>query len=243
MNQKSPLISVIMAVYNGEKFIIEALESIVQQDYPALEIIVVDDGSTDATASLVKDFARNHVVPLRYAYQENQGQPAAQNCALRLVQGEVITFLDADDLWPSHRLDAQLARLLTPTESSSSAPSIVLGKKQRFIDGATVNQAELDNANNRPFHYSLAASLFTRKVFSEVGLFDQSLRYQADWDWFIRAKNLGILMAVIPEVTVLGRIHTQNITRHRELTNMDSIQMLKKHIRQLRDHNDRNPVV
>lgn len=237
MSPTTPLISVIIAVLNGERYITEALESILQQNYTPLEIIVVDDGSTDNTAAVVQNFTRQYNAPLRYVYQINQGQPTAHNYGLRLAQGQVITFLDADDLWPDQRLEAQLPRLTTPAQLPDTAPGIVLGRKHYFVDGANVNPAELDYANNRPFHYTLAASLFARWVFDKVGWFDQSMLYQADWDWFVRAKTLAIPTAVVPQVTLLGRIHTQNRTRRRDTDNKFAVHMLRKHLNHLREQN------
>ena len=104
-------ISVILPVYNGERFLAEAIGSVLGQTLPPHEIIVVDDGSTDSTAQIVADLAAAAAVPLRYVYQENQGPAAARNHGIRLAQGELIAFQDADDLWSAEKLVTQAALL------------------------------------------------------------------------------------------------------------------------------------
>jgi len=103
MSLKPPLISVILPVYNGEKYLIEALQSVFIQGYSPLEIIAVDDGSTDRSASILAQ----HSHQVQYYYQENQGPAAARNLGLRKAKGDFITFIDADDLWPAEKLNVQ----------------------------------------------------------------------------------------------------------------------------------------
>lgn len=234
MSQANPLISVIMATYNREYFIRAAVESVLAQPYTPMEIVIVDDGSTDKTPELIRDLASATVTPIRYAYQSNRGQPVALNHGLQLVQGEIIAFIDSDDLWPADRLPGQMAYFVPETPSEVGPPGIVLGREQRFADGASVNPEELAAANARPVHYSLGASLFERWVFATVGQFDESLRYTADWDWFVRAREIGIPMAADPRVTLLLRIHGGNITQDRSTGNHFMAQMVKKHMTRIR---------
>ena len=176
-------------------------------------------------------------VTLRYVYQPNQGQSAALNNALGLARGEVIGFLDADDLWSEGRLDAQLAQLGT-SSSTGGAAWMVLGRMQFFVDGACVNAEDLDNANRRPYHHNLSAGLFLRKAFQLVGNFDESVGWVADWDWFVRAREAGVLTAIVPETTVLRRIHMTNVTRQRELGARLTIQMIKQALDRRRARDD-----
>ena len=222
-------ISVIMAAYNHGKYIRTALESILQQPYSQMEIVVVDDGSTDATEAVVRGLIQKSVIPIHYLKQANQGQAAAFNVALRQVRGEVIAFLDADDLWPPSRLPSQLSLFNQSEPSGTSKIGIVLGRKEYFSDAIHVNPIELANANQRAVHYCLAASLIARWVFDSVGEFDGSVGFCADWDWFARAREMGIPTQPDPRVTVLGRIHGSNITQNRTRGNHFAALMLKKH--------------
>lgn len=123
MTEASRLVSVIIPVYNGEAFLAEAVESIQRQNCHSLEIIIVDDGSTDSTGSVVASLQAD----VRYVYQPNNSGPAAaRNRGLQMAQGNVIGFLDADDdLWPDNKLAVQLACL-----AAQPRTEIVLGYVQ-----------------------------------------------------------------------------------------------------------------
>src|SRR5215469_8348389 len=102
---KSPLVSCIVPVFNGEQYLAEALDSILTQTYRPLEIIVADDGSTDGTAAVVARYGNR----VRYLFQPNAGTAAACNLGIKAAQGDFIGFLAADDLWHPEKLARQLA--------------------------------------------------------------------------------------------------------------------------------------
>ena len=104
-----PLVSVIIPVYNGERYLEAALKSVIEQDYCPIEIIVVDDGSTDKSAEIAKYFKE-----IQYIFQSNKGPgPAnARNTGIRAVKGEYIAFLDADDIWMPNKLSIQMNYLM-----------------------------------------------------------------------------------------------------------------------------------
>jgi glycosyltransferase involved in cell wall biosynthesis len=110
--EKWPLVSVVVPAYNSERHIEGCLRSIVEQDYPSLEVIVVDDGSTDQTGSLVGAFGG----PVHYVRQQNSGSAVARNVGVQLAQGEYIGFNDSDDLWAPHRLKQQVTFLRSQSE-------------------------------------------------------------------------------------------------------------------------------
>ncbi len=106
VHMNSPLISCIVPVFNGERYLREALDSIFAQTYRPLEILVADDGSTDRTPYIAAAFGNR----LRYLRQDNQGPAAARNLGIRAATGEFIAFLDADDVWHPEKLERQMAR-------------------------------------------------------------------------------------------------------------------------------------
>lgn len=112
VNAAWPVVSVIVPVYNGDKYIEACLQSILQQDYPNLEVIVVDDGSTDQTAARVSGFGSSVV----YVRQNNSGSAVARNLGVKMARGEFIAFNDGDDLWAPHRLKQQVDFLRSQTE-------------------------------------------------------------------------------------------------------------------------------
>lgn len=103
----NPLVSVILAVKNGDRYLAQGLQSIFNQDYPYFEVIVVDGRSTDNTATIVRSFAQLSQ-PLRYIYQTEEGLANAWNLGVATASGEFIAFLDSDDLWTSDKLSSQL---------------------------------------------------------------------------------------------------------------------------------------
>lgn len=223
-------ISVIMATYNRAHYIRSALESVLQQPCTPMEIIVIDDGSTDATPAVVHDLIAQTAAPIRYVQQANAGLPAAHNHGLRLAQGEIITFLDSDDLWPPDRLPAQLAHF-DQHGPAHTAPAIVLGRIRQFADpGVTVDPQALAAFNAHPIHYALGSSLFRRHVFDEIGGFDETMRYTADWDWFARAREAQAPMAADSQVTLLVRVHGGNMTRDRATSDRFTLQMIRQHM-------------
>jgi glycosyltransferase involved in cell wall biosynthesis len=204
VNVEDILVSVIVPVYNGERFVHEAIASIRRQRHKKTEIIVVDDGSTDDTPAVVAALGPG----VEYLRQANSGPPAARNRGLRLIQGSLVGFLDADDLWTDDKLEIQLPLLL-----GDSSVDIVCGRTQIVLQTDT----EHGTSKLEPFlepkqALTLQGSLMRRGVFARVGLLDESQRFADDVDWFLRARDLGISIVSHPEVTWLYRRHDRNIT-------------------------------
>ena len=128
--KESGMISVIMPVYNGERFLSEAIDSILAQTIGNFELIIVDDGSTDGSAQIIKEYAQRDGRVCVLQHGENRGQAAARNSGLAAAQGEYIIGMDADDISPPERLRKQLDFL-------RQRPDIgVLGTWRRTIDAA-----------------------------------------------------------------------------------------------------------
>ncbi len=192
-----PLVSVVIPVHNGAAYLAEAVASIRAQGYPALEIVVVDDGSTDDTAHLAGRLGED----IRYVWQPQRGPAAARNHGLRLARGELVAYLDADDLWPSDKLRVQVARLL-----ADPALEVVLGRVQPLGERDDTHQAGVIDVH-------LGSAVFRRAVFDRVGPFDEGLTYSEDHDWFLRARERGVRMLVLNQTTLLYRRHAASLTR------------------------------
>ena len=211
-------VSVVIPVYNGESFLAEAVRSIQEQNHKLLEIIVVDDGSVDGTARLAAE------LDVRYSYQVNRGLPAARNRGLELSRGDVITFLDVDDLWSRNKLRLQLAHL-----SENTATEIILGYTQLVQVLGFENGAHVSKEWSAPtLAMSMGAASFRRSVFDKIGLFDETQRYCDDLDWFMRARERGVSLLIHPQVTLYYRRHQNNMTNQIELGNQGMLRMLKK---------------
>jgi len=198
-----PLVSVIMPVYNGEAFLREAVESICCQRYARVEIIVVADGSTDGSASLAESLGP----PVRLVRQPHRGLPAAHNRGVAAAGGELMAFLDCDDLWTEDKLAIQLAIL-----REHPGIDIILGHTRRMWMAAGGDGTLVRRLSDPTLALSLGAALIRRAVFDTVGRFDEATTHSHDWDWLMRARELGVSVVVHPDVTMLYRRHGGNMT-------------------------------
>lgn len=199
----APLVSVVMAVYNGERYVRDAVASIIVQAHRPLELIVVDDGSTDGTAACLQDLDG-----VRYVRQDNGGQPSALNHGIRLASGTLLAFNDADDLWAPDKLRCQLAALAEDTTLDA-----VFGHAEQFLepDAPPAVVAGLTE-DRRIIPSQLPTSmLIRREAFDRVGGFDESSRIGAVVDWYHRAVGTGLRSRMLADVVVRRRLHANNI--------------------------------
>ena len=202
-----PRVSCVVPVFNGERFLPEALESVLLQTRPPDEIIVVDDGSTDRSGRIATALG----APVRCVRQKNAGPAAARNFGIRLATGDLLAFLDADDLWLPQKLELQLARLQARPELDYCVTHL-----QNFWMPELA--AEENAFRNQPFARPLAAFTFPtflgrRRMIDRVGPCNEALRVASDMEWFIRAREAGLAYEVLPEVLVRRRLHHGNLTR------------------------------
>jgi glycosyltransferase involved in cell wall biosynthesis len=219
---RGPLISVVVPAYNAAGFLPEAFASVCAQEYQPLEIFVVDDGSSDNTAEVVRSMGPD----IRYLHQKNAGAAAARNHALRLASGEFVAFLDADDQWPAGKLELQLARF-----NRDPALEVVCGRIQYLsLEGAEEMNLRFEGPERTLSHINLGCGLFRRSVFDKVGPFDETLRFSEDHDWFLRARELGVNLVILRAVTLLYRLHATNMTRGRKADDFQLTEVLRRSI-------------
>lgn len=186
-------ISVIMPTYNAGNTIAESLASVWRQTYQPAEVIVIDDGSTDGTAALLAGFDDR----IRYEWQANAGPSAARNRGLALAAGELIAFLDADDIWLPQSLEMLVAPLV-----ADPAVSIVRGRIRDMwppLSGAD------DYVLGEPVgSFNLGSAVYRREVFTTLGAFDAGMRTGEDIDFWVRATERSVIRT-IDDVTLLYR--------------------------------------
>lgn len=217
-----PLISVVIPVFNGERFLREAVESVLAQKYSPLEIIIVDDGSTDGTETV----ARSLPETVRYLRQANKGPAAARNRGIEHARGSLIAFADADDLWPVAKLELQLPYLI-----NKSATEIVMGRIQQML----LSQGQAREFGEPAFSVNLGGAVIRKSVFERVGLFDEAMRYSEDVDWFMRAREAGVAITTIETVTLFYRQHEENMTRGKSASELNVLKTLKKSLDRRRE--------
>lgn len=199
----TPLLSVVIPVFNGAQYLAAAVESIRGGVCGEPEIIVVDDGSTDGTPEV----ARSLGTRVRYVRQDNQGPPAARNAGLLQARGDLLALLDADDLWPASKIDCQAPVLL-----ENPTIDLVYGYTQHFRDATTATGETVIEYADPMVIVQLGAALFRRRAFDAVGSFDPALRYGDDVDWMLRAREAHLSMVFVEHVTIYYRRHATNMT-------------------------------
>lgn len=222
-----PLVSVVIPVFNGERFLRAAVQSVLDQGHSPVEIIIVDDGSTDGTATVAGSLPE----AVRYLRQTNQGPAAARNRGIEQAQGELIAFADADDLWPMGKLELQLPFLLNDAKID-----IVLGRTRQVRLSEAVNgQTQSQEFGEPAFSVNLGSAVIRTSVFERVGLFDETMRYSEDVDWFMRAREGGAAIVTIDAVTLFYRQHEQNMTRGKSASELNVLKALKRSLDRRRE--------
>lgn len=219
MKELIPLISAVIPVFNGERYLAEAITSVLAQSYRSLELIVVDDGSTDGTRELVRRFPA-----ARYYHQAHAGIGAARNRCLAMAQGEMIAFLDADDVWTPEKLSLQWSAFAARPELD-----IVTGFVQQFhspeLDPQVTRKIDCPRQPQPGYHFG--TMLVRRRAFDRVGLFSESLDRAEGVDWCIRAKELGLQTELLNEVVMHRRLHQTNHSRTHGQSIANYAQVLK----------------
>jgi glycosyl transferase family 2 len=215
---EAPLVSVVIPVYNGERFVADAVGSVLAQGYPSLEIIVIDDGSTDGTEAVV----RRLPCDVHYFKQENLGPAAARNRGIRDASGDFVAFLDADDLWPPHTLHTLVGALLLHEELD-----LVQGYSQVMEYDPISGAYEYRGNPKESFPYSISLGVYRKRVFDRVGLFDKTLLYGEDTDWYNRAHEMQVAMKRVDAVTLHVRRHGENMTHEKSLVELNMLRVLK----------------
>ena len=218
----TPLVSVVIPTYNRAPIVCDALESVRRQTYRPIEVIVVDDGSTDGTEALTRDWQAKHATEdgfiSRYVSQKNQGGNVARNRGIAQCTGDYVAFLDSDDCWLPEKLAKQMRVLLTNDDDMGAvycglchvelATGEVLETPRRSFPTGRL----LDQLLVRDVTAPTSAYLIRRGVFRHVGIFDTELQARQDWDMWIRIASKYRIGAV-PEALVEYREHSGERTR------------------------------
>ena len=226
MNQE-PLISVVIPVRNGAPFVASAMASVLGQNYGNLEVLLVDDGSTDGLSGRLEHY-REFV---RYIRQEQRGQAAARNHGIRESAGSLVAFLDIDDLWTHSHLSS-LRRSLDETPQAG----IAQGAMRQFW-AAPGGKYKRSAPYRMPY---LGSCLFRREVFRECGLFAESMPYGEDYDFIFRCWENDIIKVNVATLSLLYRRHPNNLSSGRNQA--AHLLVLKRRIERIRA-GVTNPVV
>ena len=229
-------IDVIIPTYNYEKYILQAIESVQKQTFLPAKIIVVDDGSSDNTEMLVRQYASR--VPVVYVKKENGGPNSARNLGLKHVESDYVAFLDADDIWQPEKLEKQVA--VFKNTNFSNLGAIYCAYALIDEDGVNINNLGIvsieKNMRGMIFSQLLEANkivssasgiLIKRECFDEVGLFDEKLRIGEDWDMWLRLAE-AFEYDFVDETLVKIRKHTDNTQNNEEYVFKNELKFYEK---------------
>jgi glycosyltransferase involved in cell wall biosynthesis len=208
----------VVPTYNGARFLRAAIDNILSQEYPALQIIVVNDGSTDDTDAVVAELP---VRPQYIKHEQNKGPSEARNRGILDALGEYVAFLDVDDFWPPHNLHRLVDQMLAAPELD-----VVHGYGQLVEVGAGERQ-EFRGNPRESFPFYIGAGLYRRRVFDAIGLFNPDLHFGEDTDWYSRAFEAGRPIARLEEVTLFVRRHERNMTSGKSLVELNMLRVFK----------------
>ena len=213
-------VSVIIPTYNGEKYLGEALASVEAQTYPGIEVIVVDDGSTDASAAIAESFAGATVIR-----QPNQGVSAARNRGIAEATGELLAFLDQDDLHHPEKTARQVEALQRDAEAG-----FALCHKRYLLESKPPAWFRGPRDGTPVPGFVPSCWLVRRDTFDRVGTFDERFRTGGDSEWLARAKDLGVHYSMLEETLVTYRVHDDNASHDSTTMRRELLQLLRESV-------------
>jgi glycosyltransferase involved in cell wall biosynthesis len=226
------VVSVVIPVHNGERHIREAINSVLRQTHSDVQIIVVDDGSTDESGRVVHSFGSF----VHYSYQSQSGASTARNRGVDLADGRWIAFLDADDIWEPDKLRKQLVAF-----GRHDPVDMVFGHVQQFYS------PELPDAIRRTIKipsdpgpgYHVGTLLMRTTTFRRVGAFLPELKVAEFAEWYMRAKAAGLSSMMLPDVVMRRRVHANNMGRREQHNRRDYVRAIRAGLEERRRRSGR----
>jgi len=223
MTVKSPLVSVVIPVYNGERFINDAIDSVIAQNINSIEIIVINDMSTDKTLETLEVFSNKITV---LTNKKNRGVSFSRNRGIQYAKGRFIAFLDADDLWHPNKLQLQLEVLAQNKDCQfvfSSAPLQDLEKSTKLFDvpeikKITANTKTLRDIFENPY-MSTSTIVTTKKLCEEINYFREDLKTAEDIDFCLKMASKTQVIKIEDELSITRRVNNSlgsNISSYKD---------------------------
>jgi glycosyltransferase involved in cell wall biosynthesis len=241
--QKTPKVTVLIPTYNCAKYLPQAVESALKQSYQDFEVLVIDDGSTDDTAAIVRGLTARHPEKVRYIHQENAGLAEARNAGIKAAQGELIALLDADDMWLPERLQKGVAAIeADPSIGLVHANITRISESGDILD--TPARVEGTFKGNmflpiflRQVHISCPTVMFRKACCEKVGYFDSYLTRLGCEDrdlWLRIAQNYKVVY--VPEVLAYYRVSSQSMSQNLDKMTKARLYVVDKYFPQSSGH-------
>jgi glycosyltransferase involved in cell wall biosynthesis len=227
-----PLVSVVIPAYNAERFLGEAIESVLAQTYAPVETIVVDDGSSDGTAAVAAAYDEVTLIA-----QRNSGPSAARNRGFAACGGEFVAFHDSDDMMTPDKLSVQVGHIL----ANPSVGCVLAGQELLVEEGAELpfwvegSKVPTVMPTTPPEHAAepkvhTMTMVVRRETFESIGGFDETMRTAEDVDWMLRASEEGVEIARLGQVLLRRRVHPDSLTQDAAAGRAGHFRALKERI-------------
>jgi glycosyltransferase involved in cell wall biosynthesis len=235
------LVSVVMPVYNGEEFLRETIESVLNQTHKNFEFVIIDDGSADNSASIVKEYMRKDS-RIKFHQQKNAGLSLALNKGIELASSDIIARMDADDIMLPHRLEKQLAYFLDHPEAAVvsccsyhiNSQGKKIGKGSNYAHLQTIEQCKKIVEKGEIIFCLHPGVMYRKGPVLEVGGYDKKLLAGEDVDLWNRLADKGYFTIVMPDRLILYRIHGNAFTGNAFLKKWDYVDWMFTNIRRRR---------
>jgi glycosyltransferase involved in cell wall biosynthesis len=218
-----PLVSVVVPVFNGARFVGECLASLLAQEYPAVEVVVVDDGSADDSAGIAEGFAG-----VRVLRRPHEGLGRTRNAGIRATRGSLIGFCDADDTWKPEKARVQADYLAAHPECA-----VVLCRQDTIIEPGVERPSWLvpDQIRGDLDGISPTSGLFRREVLDRLGGFRTDMEMGADFNLLVRTRTAGFQVGLIERPLRVRRIHDDNMTTRHGAAKAAMFETVREHLR------------
>lgn len=230
--KKTPLVSIIMNCFNGEKFLKETLETVLSQSYSNWELIFWDNQSNDSSSLIVKNISDDRI---KYFFAQNHTKlGAARNLAVQQAKGEWLAFLDCDDLWEKDKLKLQIERALVEHNIS-----MVYGRTEYFSEGGlaytnitrkTLPEGDIFGELAKDNFISLSSAMVLREKYILVNGIEQNYNQAEDYDLFVKL-SVDSKIGVVDQSVMKYRLHENNLSAfQKDLAFTESIEILEKYL-------------
>lgn len=217
------MISIVIPVYNGERYLAECIDSCLEQTYEDYEVVIVNDGSTDGTEQLILNYQKKYPDKIRSVYKSNGGTASALNEGIKCMKGDWFKWLSADDKFNDRHALKDMMRLISTIPQHQDyifyTNFNIIDEDSKLVEpydepNRTVKIRDLRNVElMHNFYGNGSSSLIHRKLIDKVGLFDEELPYDEDLDYWIKTCiKYGYTLYHLPLRTLRYRVHKQSLT-------------------------------
>ena len=206
-------VSVVIPTLNRREFLKEAIDSVLDQTFQDFKLIVVDDGSTDDTNGLVKDYKNTKI---KYICQDTEGPASARNMGIKISKGTYIAFLDSDDTWEKDKLEIQVSAMDNNPECLFSHTEEIWYKKGKRINPKEKHKkhhGEVFEQSVKLCAISMSTVMVKRELFDRIGLFDENMKACEDYDFWLRVTARFPVLLVDKELTVKQAGHDDQVSQ------------------------------